>query len=28
LGINDYLEGFNIMNSGRSGKVTLDWSSL
>src|SRR5579872_2336107 len=28
LGINDYLEGFQIMNSGKSGKVTLDWSSL
>ena len=28
LGINDYLEGFEIMNSGKSGKITLDWSSL
>jgi threonine 3-dehydrogenase len=28
LGINDYREGFEIMNSGKSGKVTLDWSSL
>jgi threonine 3-dehydrogenase len=28
LGINDYLEGFQIMNSGKSGKITLDWSSL
>jgi len=28
LGINDYLEGFQIMNSGKSGKVTLDWTSL
>ena len=28
LGIRDYLEGFQIMNSGKSGKVTLDWSAL
>jgi threonine 3-dehydrogenase len=28
LGINDYREGFEIMKSGKSGKVTLDWSSL
>src|SRR6266436_5606276 len=28
LGINDYLEGFEIMKSGKSGKVTLDWSTL
>ncbi len=28
LGIRDYLEGFEIMNSGRSGKVVLDWSAL
>jgi len=28
LGINDYREGFEIMNSGKSGKITLDWSSL
>jgi threonine 3-dehydrogenase len=28
LGIRDYLEGFQIMNSGKSGKVTLDWASL
>ena len=28
LGINDYLEGFEIMNSGRSGKVILDWAAL
>ena len=28
LGVNDYREGFEIMNSGQSGKVILDWSSL
>jgi threonine 3-dehydrogenase len=28
LGIRDYLEGFQIMNSGKSGKITLDWTSL
>jgi threonine 3-dehydrogenase len=28
LGINDYREGFEIMNSGKSGKITLDWTSL
>jgi len=28
LGIEDYLEGFQIMNSGKSGKVTLDWTGL
>jgi threonine 3-dehydrogenase len=28
LGINDYREGFEIMKSGKSGKVTLDWASL
>ena len=28
FGINDYLEGFEIMASGKSGKVILDWSSL
>jgi threonine 3-dehydrogenase len=28
LGINDYREGFEIMKSGKSGKVTLDWSTL
>ncbi|GAC1667297.1 MAG: L-threonine 3-dehydrogenase [Steroidobacteraceae bacterium] len=28
LGIHDYREGFEIMNSGKSGKITLDWSSL
>src|SRR5882762_5984238 len=28
LGINDYLEGFAIMNSGKSGKVILDWAAL
>jgi threonine 3-dehydrogenase len=28
LGIRDYLEGFKIMNSGKSGKITLDWSNL
>ena len=28
LGIRDYAEGFEIMNSGRSGKVILDWSAL
>ncbi len=28
LGIRDYARGFEIMNSGRSGKVILDWSAL
>jgi threonine 3-dehydrogenase len=28
LGINDFREGFEIMNSGRSGKVILDWNAL
>ncbi len=28
LGIRDFAEGFEIMNSGRSGKVVLDWSAL
>ena len=28
LGINDYREGFEIMNSGKSGKVILDWAAL
>lgn len=28
FGINDYREGFEVMGSGRSGKVILDWSSL
>ena len=28
LGVRDYLEGFQIMNSGKSGKITLDWSNL
>ncbi len=28
LGIRDYLEGFEIMASGRSGKVILDWRDL
>ena len=28
LGVNDYREGFEIMNSGKSGKVILDWSAL
>ena len=28
FGVNDYLEGFEIMGSGKSGKVILDWSSL
>jgi threonine 3-dehydrogenase len=28
LGVNDYIEGFEIMNSGRSGKVVLDWAAL
>jgi threonine 3-dehydrogenase len=28
LGVRDYLEGFQIMNSGQSGKITLDWSNL
>jgi threonine 3-dehydrogenase len=28
LGVNDYRKGFEIMNSGKSGKVILDWSAL
>jgi threonine 3-dehydrogenase len=28
LSVRDYAEGFEIMNSGKSGKVTLDWSNL
>jgi threonine 3-dehydrogenase len=28
LGVRDYLEGFQIMNSGQSGKITLDWTNL
>jgi threonine 3-dehydrogenase len=28
LGVLDYVEGFEIMNSGRSGKVILDWAAL
>jgi threonine 3-dehydrogenase len=28
LGINEYLKGFEIMNSGKSGKIILDWSAL
>jgi threonine 3-dehydrogenase len=28
LGVRDYLEGFQIMNSGQSGKITLDWANL
>jgi threonine 3-dehydrogenase len=28
FGVRDYLEGFEIMASGRSGKVILDWSDL
>jgi threonine 3-dehydrogenase len=28
LGVNDYLEGFEIMKSGKSGKVILDWAAL
>jgi threonine 3-dehydrogenase len=28
LGINDYIEGFQIMNSGKSGKIILDWAVL
>jgi threonine 3-dehydrogenase len=26
--LRDYLEGFEIMNSGQSGKIILDWSAL
>ena len=26
--VRDYLEGFEIMNSGKSGKITLDWTAL
>jgi hypothetical protein len=26
--VNDYLEGFEIMKSGKSGKVILDWAAL
>jgi threonine 3-dehydrogenase len=28
LGVNDYIEGFEIMNSGKSGKIILDWAAL
>src|SRR5882757_4527301 len=28
LGVNDYIEGFEIMNSGKSGKIILDWTAL
>src|ERR1700723_1322959 len=28
LGINDYREGFEIMKSGQSGKIILDWTAL
>jgi threonine 3-dehydrogenase len=28
LGITDYRQGFEIMNSGRSGKIILDWAAL
>jgi threonine 3-dehydrogenase len=28
LGVHDYREGFEIMKSGQSGKVILDWSAL
>jgi threonine 3-dehydrogenase len=28
LGIGDYREGFEIMNSGKSGKIILDWAAL
>jgi threonine 3-dehydrogenase len=28
LGINDYREGFEIMKSGKSGKIILDWTAL
>ena len=28
MGIRDYLDGFEIMNSGKSGKVILDWTAL
>jgi threonine 3-dehydrogenase len=28
LGIRDYAEGFDIMNTGKSGKVILDWAAL
>ncbi|HUY83258.1 MAG TPA: L-threonine 3-dehydrogenase [Steroidobacteraceae bacterium] len=28
LGIRDFREGFEVMNSGKSGKVVLDWSAL
>ncbi len=28
LGVNDFIEGFEIMKSGKSGKIILDWSAL
>jgi threonine 3-dehydrogenase len=28
FGIRDFREGFEVMNSGKSGKVILDWSAL
>jgi threonine 3-dehydrogenase len=28
LGVNDYIEGFEIMKSGQSGKIILDWAAL
>ena len=28
LGVNDYRDGFEVMNSGKSGKVILDWAAL
>jgi threonine 3-dehydrogenase len=28
LGVNDYIEGFETMKSGKSGKVILDWAAL
>jgi threonine 3-dehydrogenase len=28
LGIRDYIEGFETMNSGKSGKIILDWAAL
>jgi threonine 3-dehydrogenase len=28
LGVHDYIEGFEIMNSGKSGKIILDWAAL
>jgi threonine 3-dehydrogenase len=28
LGIRDYIEGFETMNSGKSGKIILDWAAI